>query len=127
LNYPNDELQALTLEQAGKGCVPAESQTKEMNTYIDGTPIDDARTDLSVACGVMVHIGGWYDNGYGEIPLTLFKRLINSKAILSSSDFFLKRSNKPSLYFLKCFILYILKYETYFRNKKDIFLLYHII
>jgi RHS repeat-associated protein len=66
LNYPNDELQALTLEQAGKGCVPAESQTKEMNTYIDGTPIDDARTDLSVACGVMVHIGGWYDNGYGE-------------------------------------------------------------
>lgn len=38
--------------------------TKEMNTYLNGKPIDDARKDLGIATGVMIHIAGWYFNEY---------------------------------------------------------------
>ena len=37
---------------------------KEMNTYLNGKPIDDARKDLGIATGVMIHIAGWYFNEY---------------------------------------------------------------
>ena len=39
---------------------------KEMNTYLNGKPIDDARKDLGIATGVMIHIAGWYFNEYSK-------------------------------------------------------------
>jgi RHS repeat-associated protein len=67
LEYPpNSGCDAFALNQNNKNCVSAEPFTTEMNTYLDGSLIDDNRDDLSKACGVMIHIGGWYNNGKEE-------------------------------------------------------------
>ncbi|MFP9100921.1 hypothetical protein ACLI09_17910, partial [Flavobacterium sp. RHBU_24] len=62
LEYPHDSgLDSFVLSQSGSTTLKAEPKTKEQNTFLDGTPIDDARTDLAKATGVMVHIGGIYE------------------------------------------------------------------
>jgi len=45
------------ITQYGKQELNAESFTNEQNTYLDGTPIDDARSNLNKATDVMIHIG----------------------------------------------------------------------
>lgn len=61
LQYPAG-IDAYALRRKGDEHIPATPFTNSMNTYLDGTPIDDAREDLSVATGVMFHIGGWYQH-----------------------------------------------------------------
>lgn len=63
LEYPVKGLDAFALRQYGKEQLAAEPHSKRMNTFVDGTPIDDARSNLDIAEGVMIHIGGYYDNG----------------------------------------------------------------
>jgi hypothetical protein len=62
LQYPTAGLDAYALRRFGSERIPATPFTNSMNTYLDGTPIDGARQDLSVARGVMFHIGGWYQH-----------------------------------------------------------------
>lgn len=64
--YPLKGLDAYALRQKGSERIKAVSHTNKMNTFVDGTPIDDARDDLSIASGVMIHIGGWYSKGSGN-------------------------------------------------------------
>lgn len=40
----------------------AEPHTEKMNTKANGKFIDDYRENLSIATGVMIHIGGYYHN-----------------------------------------------------------------
>ncbi|MBE0393656.1 hypothetical protein HNQ02_003717 [Flavobacterium sp. 7E] len=63
--YPPDaELDALALRQNKSEELKAVSHTKRMQTYVDGESIDDARKDLGIAIGVMIHVGGWFNNGH---------------------------------------------------------------
>ncbi len=64
LKYPHGSgLDAFALRQRGSEHLNAEPHTEKMNTFVDGSPIDDARADLNIAKGVMIHIGGYYSNG----------------------------------------------------------------
>jgi hypothetical protein len=40
----------------------AHPHTKEQDTHLDGTPIDEARTNYSQASNVYFHIGGFYQH-----------------------------------------------------------------
>ncbi len=62
LNYPSG-FSAYALRRQGNANLEAEPFTKDMNTYLNGEPIDDARENLGIANGVMFHIGGYYNNG----------------------------------------------------------------
>ena len=58
----NTDLKGFELRQNGSNSIPAVPFSKEMNTYLDGQPIDDARTNLGRAGGINFHIGGFYYN-----------------------------------------------------------------
>jgi hypothetical protein len=62
--YPIKGFTAYELTQNGSEQIRAEPFTNKMNTRVDGCPIDDARTDLGIAQGIMIHIAGWYDLGF---------------------------------------------------------------
>jgi hypothetical protein len=59
--YPA-QLKALWLHQLGSDNLLAEPRKQEYNVYLNGTPINAARTDLNKATQVMIHVGGWYYN-----------------------------------------------------------------
>jgi hypothetical protein len=61
LQYPQG-IDAFALRRHGSERIPATPFTNSMNTYLNGEPINQPRTDLSMATGVMFHIGGWYEH-----------------------------------------------------------------
>ncbi|OQX97422.1 MAG: hypothetical protein B6I24_08910 [Bacteroidetes bacterium 4572_128] len=64
LEYPPDsDLEAYTLTQCGKRGLEAEPITEEMNTRIE-EEFNDARKNLGIARGIMIHIGGFYYNAH---------------------------------------------------------------
>ncbi|PAM94570.1 hypothetical protein B4N84_11355 [Flavobacterium sp. IR1] len=60
---PGAGVDALALRENKSEKLKAVAHTKRMQTYANGKPIDDARKDLGITTGVMIHIGGWYYNG----------------------------------------------------------------
>jgi hypothetical protein len=60
---PGAGVDALALRQNKSEELAAVPHTKRMQTVVNGHPIDDARKNLSIATGVMIHIGGWYNKG----------------------------------------------------------------
>ena len=66
--YPTG-FDAYALRRHGNEGLPATPFTNSMNTYLDGTPINKPREDLSEATGVMFHIGGWYQHSDGTKSL----------------------------------------------------------
>ncbi|MPT33614.1 MAG: hypothetical protein E2604_00645 [Flavobacterium sp.] len=62
LEYPpNSGLDAYVLTQSKSSTLNAESFTTAQNTYLDGSLIDDARSNLGQSKGVMIHIAGVYE------------------------------------------------------------------
>jgi hypothetical protein len=60
---PGAGVDALALREKKSENLKAVPHTKRMQTYVNGDSIDDARKDLAITTGVMIHIGGWYNNG----------------------------------------------------------------
>lgn len=60
---PGAGLDALALRQNKSDELKAVPHTKRMQTDVNGKSIDDVRKDLGIASGVMIHIGGWFNNG----------------------------------------------------------------
>jgi hypothetical protein len=61
---PGAGLDALALRQNKSEELKAVPHTERMQTFANGKPIDEARKDLGVTTGVMIHIGGWFNNGH---------------------------------------------------------------
>jgi len=65
-NFPlGTNLEAFKLTQYGSKVLNAEPHTKEQETFLNGQPIDEARTDYSKARDVYLHIGGLYQHTPG--------------------------------------------------------------
>ncbi|MCU7618753.1 hypothetical protein NZ698_16275 [Chryseobacterium sp. PBS4-4] len=60
---PGAGVDALALRQNNSEKLNAVPHTTRMQTFVNGDPIDEPRADLSIATGVMIHVGGWYSNG----------------------------------------------------------------
>ena len=65
-NYPlGTNLEAYKLTQYGSTILNAEPHTKEQETFLNGKPIDEARTNYSKASDIYFHIGGLYQHTPG--------------------------------------------------------------
>jgi hypothetical protein len=90
LEYPHGaNAEALALRSKGSTFLDAVPHTKEMQTFVDGKPIDDARkSPYNKTSDVMIHIGGFYNAGnknklagsYGCFGLTPKAQISSSKA-----------------------------------------------
>ncbi len=90
LQYPhNTDVEAFALRSRGREELDAVPHTKEMQTLVNGNPIDDPRkSPYKIAKGVMMHIGGFYSAGgknklagsYGCFGLTPKAQISSSSA-----------------------------------------------
>ncbi|OQP49821.1 hypothetical protein A4H97_28460 [Niastella yeongjuensis] len=62
---PDTDLRGYRLNQKGSATLNAQPHTKEQETYLGGSPIDEARTNYKQATNVYLHIGGLYQHTPG--------------------------------------------------------------
>ena len=63
---PSAGVDAFVLLQHGSKELKAKPHTKIMQTFVNGESIHDYRENLSIAKGVMIHIGGWFKGANGN-------------------------------------------------------------
>ncbi|MBI1669428.1 hypothetical protein [Capnocytophaga periodontitidis] len=96
---PGAGVDAFALRQHNSEELNAVPHTKRMQTFVNGKPIHGCRENLSIAKGVMIHIGGWFKGANGNKLAGSYGCFgIVPKAQISTTAAEAERVRKDSLY-----------------------------